>query len=80
TYTVLKKLCDKGFIENTNSTVRVLVDRESYQASQSRQFVEETFEGSLPAFLNAFSAGRKLSEKEVEEIRQMLDSVSEKGD
>ncbi|MBO4839054.1 MAG: BlaI/MecI/CopY family transcriptional regulator [Lachnospiraceae bacterium] len=73
TYTVLKKLCDKGLFVNDNGTVRAVMTREEYFAAQSRQFVEETFEGSLPAFISAFSSGRKLSAKEVAEIRSLLD-------
>lgn len=73
TYTVLKKLCEKGIFQNENSLVTSLISREDYMSGQSRQFVEESFEGSLPAFLSAFSAGRKLTEKEVQEIQVMLD-------
>ena len=73
TYTVLKKLCDKGLFVNDNGTVRAVMTREEYYAAQSRLFVEETFEGSLPAFISAFSSGRKLSAKEVAEIRSLLD-------
>lgn len=73
TYTVLKKLCEKGIFQNENSLVTSLISREDYMSGQSRQFVEESFEGSLPAFLSAFSSGRKLTEKEVQEIQAMLD-------
>jgi len=73
TYTVLKKLCERGLFVNENGTVRALISREEYFAAQSRQFVEETFQGSFPAFLAAFSAGRKLNEKEIAEIRRLLD-------
>ena len=74
TYTVLKKLCEKGIFQNENSLVTSLISREDYMSGQSRQFVEESFEGSLPAFLSAFSAGRKLSREEAEEIRALIDA------
>ena len=74
TYTVLKKLCEKGLFENKDSTVRALMSREDYQSAQSRQFVEESFNGSLPAFLSAFSGGRKLSKEEAQEIRDLIDA------
>ena len=74
TYTVLKKLCERGIFANEDGTVRSLYNKEQYYAAQSRQYVEETFKGSLPAFMAAFSSGRKLSEAEVKEIRALLDS------
>lgn len=74
TYTVLKKLCERGIFVNENGTVRSLISRDEYYAAQSQQFVEEQFQGSLPAFISAFSSGRRLSEKDVEDIRKLLDS------
>ena len=74
TYTVLRKLCEKGLFINEGGTVRALVSREEFYSHKSEQFVQETFGGSLPAFLAAFTSGRKLSEEEAEEIRRMIDS------
>ena len=74
TYTVLKKLCEKGIFRNENSLVTSLISREDYMSGQSRQFVEESFEGSLPAFLSAFSAGGKRSREEAKEIRALIDA------
>ncbi len=74
TYTVLRKLCQKGIFINEGGTVRSLMNKEQYYAAQSRQYVDEAFEGSLPAFMAAFSSGRRLSEKDVKEIRALLDS------
>lgn len=79
TYTVLKKLCDRGLFQNDGGTVRVLVTREEYDSIQSAQFVEEAFSGSLPKFLAAFSAGKKLTMQEVEEIQRMIDQFKEEG-
>ena len=77
TYTVLKKLCERKIFQNTNGTVTSLIGRAEFDAMQSEQFVEETFGGSLPAFLAAFSKRKKLSEKELKEIRKMIDSYEE---
>ena len=77
TYTVLKKLCERGIFQNQNGSVTSLIGRQEYDAMQSEQFVEETFGGSLPAFLAAFSKRKKISAKELEEIRKMIDSYRE---
>lgn len=77
TYTVLKKLCDQGLFENREGTVEVAISREEYMAMQSWQFVEDAFDGSLPAFLAAFSARKKLSAEEVAQIRRMIDEFEE---
>lgn len=77
TYTVLKKLCEKGLFTNEKSIVTSLVSKEEYSAIQSEQFVEETFDGSLPAFIAAFSKRKKLSEREIEQIREMIDRYGE---
>lgn len=74
TYTVLKKLCDRGIFANEDGVVRSLYNKEQFYAAQSRQYVEDTFQGSLPAFMAAFSAGHKLSEKELKEVQALLDS------
>lgn len=73
TYTVLKKLCDRGLFQNEGGIVRVLVTRQAFNARQSQRFVEETFDGSLPAFIAAFAAGKKISERDLTDIRRMLD-------
>ena len=73
TYTVLKKLCEKGIFQNIDGIVSSIVSRTEFYAATSEQFVEETFGGSLPAFIAAFTSGRKLTEKEVEEIQKMID-------
>ena len=73
TYTVLKKLCEKGLFQNVGGIVSSIISRTEFYAATSEQFVEETFGGSLPAFIAAFTAGRKLSKKEVDEIQKMID-------
>lgn len=74
TYTVLKKLCDRGIFQNINGTVSSRMTREEFYAAQSEQFVEENFGGSLPAFVAAFTKRKTLSEKEIREIQEMIDS------
>ncbi len=77
TYTVLGRLCDKGLFINDKGTVRALVSREEYDARRSGRFVEEYFGGSLPAFVTAFAAGKRLSEEDVEQLRRIIDAYKE---
>ena len=79
TYTVLKKLCARGLFQNTDGMVTPLVTRQDFYARQSQRFVEETFDGSLPAFIAAFAAGKKLSEQDVTDIRRMLDAYGKEN-
>ena len=72
TYTVLKRLCEKGLFLNNGGTVTVLISKEQYCTRQSQRFVEKTFQGSLPAFLAAFCSEKKLSEQEIAQLRQMI--------
>ena len=72
-YTVLKRLCDRGLFQNQGGTVTSLVSRADFYAMQSEQFVEETFEGSLPAFLAAFSSRKRLSDREIDELKAIID-------
>lgn len=74
-HTVLRRLCDKGLFQNEGGLVTVRVTREDFYARQSLQYVEDSFHGSLPAFIAAFTQGRKLTEEERNAIRQMIDSV-----
>ena len=76
-FTVLKRLCDRGIFQNQNGTVTSLVSREEFYARHSDQYVEETFGGSLPAFLTAFGRKNKLSDKEIDEIQMIIDSMRE---
>lgn len=76
-FTVLKRLCNKGIFQNQNGVVSSLITRDEFYSAQSEQFVEETFNGSLPAFLAAFTSRKKLSDKEIEEIRKLIDEHKE---
>ena len=73
TYTVLKKLCERGLFQNEHGTVTSRLSRQEFAARQSQQFVDETFHGSLPAFLAAFSRRKKLSDEEVTELQRLID-------
>lgn len=77
TYTVLKKLCEKGIFQNENAVVSSLIRMDEYYAKQSIRFVEDTFGGSLPKFLTAFIGGRKLSEHQAEELKRLIDEHKE---
>lgn len=77
TYTVLKKLCDRGLFQNEDAVVTALVTREEFASGRSRQFVEESFGGSLPKFLTAFIGKQKLSDKEVEELKALIEDYKE---
>lgn len=72
TYTVIKKLCEKGFISNEHAVVTALVSREEAQQKESDYFVRRTFGGSLPGFLTAFLDGRKLKEEEAKELEKLI--------
>lgn len=73
TYTVLKKLCERGIFKTENSIVTALITKDEFYAIQSEKFVDETFAGSLPAFVAAFTSRKKPSEKEIEEIKRMIE-------
>ena len=75
TYTILKRLCDRELFKNEGGTVTSLVSREEFYARQSEMFVEETFNGSLPAFLTAFGSRKKLSDSEIDELQKVIDSM-----
>ena len=79
TYTVLKKLCDRGIFQNEDGIVTPLVSRQEFHARQSQRFVEETFQGSLPAFISAFASGKTLSPQVVSDIRRMLDEYGKEN-
>ncbi|MBQ9134219.1 MAG: BlaI/MecI/CopY family transcriptional regulator [Clostridia bacterium] len=74
TYTVLKRLCEKGIFQNNKGTVTSIISRKEFYALQSEKFVDETFQGSLPAFLAAFTTRKSLKPEEVEELRRMIES------
>ncbi len=77
TYTVLKNLCDKGILQNNNAIVSSLIKKDEFYARQSRHFVEDTFGGSLPKFLSAFIGSERLSKRQAEELKRLIDDYKE---
>ncbi len=72
TYTMLRRLCERGIFQNKDGIVSSLMSEQAFNALQSEKFVEETFAGSLPQFLAAFTLRKKLSEKEIDELQRLI--------
>ena len=77
TYTVIRRLSQRGVLKNENTIVTSLISKEEAQGSRLEEMVEETFEGSMPAFIAAFSKSKRLKKEEVEQLRQLIDSYEE---
>lgn len=77
-FTVLKRLCDKGIFQNNKGTVTSLISRDEFYSMQSEKFVDETFDGSLPAFLAAFTSRKHLTQEEVAQLRRIVEEYEEK--
>ncbi|HWQ77879.1 MAG TPA: BlaI/MecI/CopY family transcriptional regulator [Anaerovoracaceae bacterium] len=77
TYTVLKKLSQRGIFQNIDAVVSSQIKRDDFFAKQSRRFVEDIFGGSLPKFLTAFISGGKLSDRQAEELKELIDRHKE---
>ena len=77
TYTVIRRLSERGVLKNENTIVTSLISKEEAQSSRLEEMVEETFEGSMPAFIAAFSRGRKLTKSEVDQLQALIDSFQE---
>lgn len=77
TYTVLRKLCDRGVFEMKDSTVTILIPKDEFHAIRSEQFVKENFQGSLPAFIAAFTTRQNLSGEEIAELKKLIDSIGQ---
>lgn len=73
TYTVLRRLCEKGLFINENGAVTSLISSEEFHSKQSTQFVDNSFRGSLPSFISAFMSGKNITDEEAEEIKNMID-------
>ena len=74
TYTVLRRLCQKEIFTSENGTVTSLLSRQMFQARQSEEIIEESFAGSLPAFVAAFTSRKKLSTKEIKELKKIIEN------
>lgn len=77
TYTVIKRLAERGVLQNENAVVISLVSKDEVQASEIDELVEKTFEGSLPSFIAAFTKHKRLSPEDINEIRKMIDNYEE---
>ena len=77
TYTVIRRLCERGVLKNENTIVTSLISKEEAQKSRLEEMVEETFEGSMPAFIAAFSKSKKLTRQEVDQLKVLIDSFEE---
>ena len=74
-FTVLKRLCERGIFQNQNGTVTSLLSKEEFYARHSEQYVQDNFGGSLPAFLAAFSTRKKLTDTEIDEMKRLIDKM-----
>lgn len=77
TYTVIRRLSERGVIKNENTIVSSLISKEEAQSSRLEEMLEETFEGSMPAFIAAFSRSKKLTKQEVDQLRSLIESYQE---
>ena len=79
TYTMLKRLCERGIFENNGGTVATVIEKDDFIYRQSQDFIDRTFQGSLPMFLTLFSKNKGLSDDEIAEIQQLIDRYKEGG-
>lgn len=80
TYTVIKRLSERGILKNENTIVSALVTKDEVQTAEINELVEKRFEGSLPAFVAAFVKNQKITQKEIDEVQQMIDRFREEGE
>lgn len=74
TYTVIRRLAERGVLKNENATVTALISKEQVQEAELEEFVEKTFEGSIPAFIAVFANSKKLSSEEISQLQEMIDN------
>jgi len=77
TYTMLRRIAEKGIFENRNGTVYALIKKEDFYSMQSQEYIDEVFQGSLPRFFTAFTRGKRLSNKEINELQKLIDEHKE---
>jgi len=80
TYTMLKRLCDRELFVTDNGIVKIILSKEDFSTEKGKEFLDETFDGSMPRFITAFTRRGKLNEKEVQEIQQLIDEYRENKD
>ena len=79
TYTVIRRLSERGIVKNENAVVSTLVTKEQVQSSRLNEMVEETFEGSMPAFIAAFTKRQDMSKADLDEVQRMIDCIRKGG-
>lgn len=79
TYTMLKRLCERGIFVNEGSIVKVLMNKEEFQGGKGEEFINDNFEGSLPRFLVAFCKKKKLTDNDINELKKLIDSYKEEN-
>ena len=77
TYTILKRFCDRGIFKNENAVVTALIKKDDFYAEQSRHYIKETFQGSLPKFFSAFVGKGKLNKKQAEELKRLIEEYED---
>ena len=77
TYTVLRKLCEKGLLQNVDGIVSSLISKEEFYSAKSEQIIEDSYKGSLPAFIAAFSRSKKLTKQDVDQLKALIDGFEE---
>lgn len=80
TYTMLKRLCDRDIFANENGTIIVVMEKEDFTLAQSQNFINETFDGSLPMFLTLFSKNKTMKKEDIDRLQQLIDSYRGDGD
>ena len=80
TYTMLKRLCDRGLFKNDNGTVIVITTKDEFNMAQSQNFINETFGGSLPMFLTMFTKNKKLNKEDIDQLQRLIDSYKEEDE
>lgn len=80
TYTMLKRLCDRKLFINNNGTIEIIVSKDDFALAQSQNFINETFDGSLPMFLTLFSKSKGMSKDEINRLQRLIDSYKEEND
>lgn len=79
TYTMLKRLCDRKLFINNNGTIEIIVSKDDFALAQSQNFINETFDGSLPMFLTLFSKSKGMSKDEINRLQRLIDSYKEEN-
>lgn len=80
TYTMLKRLCDRGLFANENGTVVIVTTKDEFNMAQSQNFINETFDGSLPMFLTLFTKNKKLNKEDIDQLQRLIDSYKEEDE